>query len=389
MPAPGDGLLNRKGIVFKNVGIWLPGYLKSLFKPRRRVGGGGLHVLFACVDHFEPLYGGVDEGTGERRIARWIEAYESMAAAHRDCSGRLPRHTYFFPIEESRDRFIRLLAEHCARGFGEFEIHLHHDNDTAEHLERTINDFKNACAKRGLLGTDSRGRARYGFVHGNWALDNSGPGGRFCGVNNELTVLHRTGCYADFTLPSAPSPAQTRTINAVYYAMDDPERPKSHDRGVPVRVHGSPPAQDGCLMIIQGPLTFDWTWRRGGVLPRIENSEIASWHPPMGHRWKLWIRSAPSVAGRPDWIFVKAAMHGCVDESFDEMFVREGFRRLYEGLASIRREYCDLEYHFVTAREMYNVVKAAEAGEEGNPFQFIDYEIRPPRFESSGGSAPG
>ncbi|MEJ7636728.1 MAG: hypothetical protein WKF75_01760 [Singulisphaera sp.] len=52
-------------------------------------------------------------------------------------------------------------------------------------------------------------------------------------VNNEIDVLRETGCYADFTLPSAPSPTQTRQINSIYYASDDPRRPKSHDRGSP------------------------------------------------------------------------------------------------------------------------------------------------------------
>ena len=88
------------------------------------------------------------------------------------------------------------------------------------------------------------GEVKYGFIHGNWALDNSLPDGKHCGVNNELDVLRETGCYADFTLPSAPSPAQTRTINRIYYAIDDPLRPKSHDTGVPV---GSGPAPErGC-----------------------------------------------------------------------------------------------------------------------------------------------
>jgi hypothetical protein len=58
-------------------------------------------------------------------------------------------------------------------------------------------------------------RIAYGFVHGNWALCNSRPDGDWCGVNEELTVLAQTGCYADFTFPSAPSPTQPRMVNAV------------------------------------------------------------------------------------------------------------------------------------------------------------------------------
>ena len=69
--------------------------------------------------------------------------------------------------------------------------------------------------RHGLLSRDRyTGEVGYGFIHGNWALDNSRPDGRMCGVDNELDVLRETGCYADFTLPSAPSPTQTRKINS-------------------------------------------------------------------------------------------------------------------------------------------------------------------------------
>ena len=61
--------------------------------------------------------------------------------------------------------------------------------------------------RHGLLEKDATGRISWGFIHGNWALDNCRSDGRMCGVNNELDVLRETGCYADFTLPSAPSGA--------------------------------------------------------------------------------------------------------------------------------------------------------------------------------------
>ena len=55
-----------------------------------------------------------------------------------------------------------------------------------------------------LPWTGERSEVGYAFIHGNWSLCNSRPDGRYCGVNNELDVLRETGCYADFTLPSAP-----------------------------------------------------------------------------------------------------------------------------------------------------------------------------------------
>ena len=50
----------------------------------------------------------------------------------------------------------------------------------------------------------------FGFAPRNWALCNARRDGRWCGVNDELGVLRRTGCYADFTLPSATGEPVTR-----------------------------------------------------------------------------------------------------------------------------------------------------------------------------------
>ena len=61
-------------------------------------------------------------------------------------------------------------------------------------------------------------------------------------MNDEIRVLRETGCYADFTYPSAPGPTQPPTINTIYYATGRPDRPRGHDRGVAV---GRGPAPEG------------------------------------------------------------------------------------------------------------------------------------------------
>ena len=128
--------------------------------------------------------------------------------------------------------------------------------------------------RHGLLARHKEtGELMYGFIHGNWALCNSRPDGRWCGVNGELDVLRATGCYADFTMPSAPTNTQTSTINSIYYAADVPGRCKSHDRGLRARVGAAPPAEH--LSMIQGPLELDWSRRKFGILPRIENADLA------------------------------------------------------------------------------------------------------------------
>jgi len=365
--------------VLRNVHIWLLPYLRSRLARRAAVGGGGrFHLVFSFVDHFEPLWSTDDEKTGLERVSRWIERYESAAAGIRDGDGRPPRHTYFYPLDAYRESQVALLAEHCRRGFGEIEFHLHHENDTPERFVETMERYKRVFAERGLLGRDADGAPRYAFVHGNWALDNSLPGGRFCGLDNELTLLAETGCYADFTLPSAPSAAQTRTINAIYYAIDDPDRPKSHDTGVPVRVNGAPPPGGAHLMIVQGPLGLDWKRRSRGFLPRIENGELTSVRTSSPRRWRMWIGAAIAVRGRPEWVFVKAFAHGCEVRSFARLFEQGDFERLHADLESVRAERGDFDVHFVTAREQYNIIKAAEAGRSGNPNDYRDFCIGPP-----------
>jgi hypothetical protein len=267
------------------------------------------------------------------------------------------------------------IAELCRAGFGEVEVQLHHDNDTAENLRATLSKWKQLLhARHGLLSTDREGTVRYGFIHGNWALDNSRPDGRWCGVNNELDVLRETGCYADFTMPSFPSATQTRKVNSIYYAVDDPRRPKSHDHGTDV---GCDPAPANSLMLIQGPLLPDWRSRKYGFLPRIENGNLQGNQPPSERRLDLWIKAGIRVDSQPEWIFVKLYTHGA-DESNQRVLLGDAMVRFHESLA--RRALADpmFRFHYVTAREMYNLVRAAEGGCKGPVDELRNYELKWP-----------
>lgn len=336
--------------MLKNVHIWLPGYIA-----RSRPRGAVSDVFFCFVDHFEPLWNKASRHQGLERVEHWFEKYPPFADKFRDVDGRPPQHTFFYPAEEYTPEYLDLLARLCGQGYGEVEIHLHHDNDTAENLKSTIADFKSKLQSHGFLSD-----GRYGFIHGNWSLDNSLPDGRWCGVNNELQVLRDTGCYADFTLPSAPSAAQTRKINSIYYATDDPQRPKSHDTGVDVEV-GKPASGD--LMIVQGPLALNWKRRK------IENADVAGHAPATAERVALWVKQRIGVIGRPDWVFVKVHTHGCQERNFSA--VLDG--TLHEALAQL-----PVKLHYVTARETFNLIKAAEAGKNGAPTQFRDFVLSPP-----------
>jgi hypothetical protein len=333
-----------------------------------------VRVVFCLVDHFEPFWGKVDKNTALQRVKSWVIKYPEIAEKHIDSTGNNPKHTFFYPEEEYDDECMEALADLCGRGYGEVEIHLHHDNDTSEGTRQKLLAFKELLAKKhGLLSTDREtGETRYGFIHGNWALDNSRKDGRWCGVNNELTVLQETGCYADFTLPSAPSDTQTSKISSIYYAIDDPDRPKSHNNGIDVRSGKSD--QNGLLMI-QGPLGLNWHNKKLKLLPRIENGSLAYDNPATTDRVRLWVKHSPQIRNNFLWIFVKIHTHGCQENNMDYLF-SGGFATLYSKLESHFKNGRDCMLHYASAREMFNLVKALEKNETDCPADWRDYRLR-------------
>ena len=339
---------------------------------RRPQSADTIHLLLCIADHFEPHNGGVGDDRADARVEAWENEYPRLFADVRDSDGRTPKHTFFYPIEQYHEPHVTAVARLCAAGCGELEVHLHHDHDTEANLRRTLLHYKTLLHERhGLLSRHRRtGQIGYAFVHGNWALDNSRPDGRWCGVNNELDVLRETGCFADLTLPSAPSPTQTRQINSIYYAVDDPRRPKSHDRGIPVGSGSAPP---NGFMLIQGPLVLDWQRRKWGLLPRIENACIQYNQPPAERRIDLWLRARVQVPLRPDWFFVKLHTHGA-PETNRRVLLGEPMLALHRALRRRADENRQFHFHYVTAREMYNLARAAEAGWEGTVSDARDFE---------------
>ncbi len=364
----------------RNVSGWLLGWLRQDWRGSPPPDGVTRHLMFCFVDHYEPGWGKPGYAIECARVARWREDYPNLCAKHRDADGRPPVHTFFFPEEEYRPEHLDALVEMCRMQLGEIEIHLHHDKDTEENLRATLRGFTEMLAERhdALPRDPVSGQPRWAFIHGNWALDNSHPTGFGCGINNELIILREEGCYADFTFPAAPDPCQPSTVNRIYYATDDPARPKSHDKGVRVRVDGTP---SGDLMIIQGPLGFRWRSRKFGLIPRIENSDIRAVSPPSPDRIDAWVDTGIHVEGRPEWTFIKIHTHGTQECDLDTL-LGAPMATAFSHLESRYNDGKDWKLHYVSAREMYNIVKAAEAGCSGDPGQYRDHLIPRPAYAS-------
>ena len=160
-------------------------------------------------------------------------------------------------------------------------------------------------------------------------------------------------------MPSAPSDTQTRTINSIYYASDIPGQCKSHDHGIRARVGHTQP--EDSLLMIQGPLLFDWTRRKLGLIPRVENGDLLGNHPPSMQRLKLWLKAGVTVQGRPNWRFVKLHTHGCKTANM-EMLLGERMQKFHRGLAELHASQPNFRYHYVSAWEMAQLVHQAEQG---------------------------
>lgn len=367
--------------MLRAMNLWLPAYLRQpAWKPAE---GQVTDLLISVCDHFEP-YHDTDKAGALERMQLWLEAYPKMTSAFRDADGCSPKHSFFYPIEQYDAEVFGVLEKICQRTQSEVEVHFHHHDDTEAGLRTALAQGKKDYQQHGMLSHDAAGNAYYGFIHGNWALDNSHPEGRNCGVNNELSVLADTGCFADFTMPSAPHPTQTRTVNQIYYAQDT-AAPKSHEYGVRAKVGRTEKrsAKDH-LLLIQGPLGLNWERRKFGVLPRIENADLTGANPPRMDRARLWTRCGVQVEGRPEWLFIKLHTHGAIPRN-SGMLLGEPMRAFHEQLLANFNDGKRYRVHYVTAREMVNIVHAAEDGKQGNPGEFRDYHYaRPALLQGAG-----
>lgn len=330
--------------------VWLPAYCRDLLRRRLTSRPPVQRLWVAICDHFEPLFATSDENLAAVRVAAWRQNWPGLAQRHRDSTGRPPQYSFFYPQEEYRPNLLEPLAEMVRLGLGDVEIHIHHGGEGRDEFIHRMSGFQHVLHDRhGLLRRNgSTGKLSFGFIHGNWCLDNSNPDGSHCGLNDELSILRDLGCYADFTMPSGAHPSQSRTINRIYWAKDDPERPKSYDHGVDF-VPGTPiPAGD--LLMIPGPFGFT---SRPNLRPMLETGEIAGYSPMPEGRAESWLELAPRIGADA---FLKLYTHGTQERTCSEYF---GGRRVldavFDSLSALSSR-LGLSLRYVTAWEMYQAI---------------------------------
>jgi hypothetical protein len=370
----------------KELHLWVGAWLKDRLKKRRmdRAFDGTRHLLFAVCDHYEPLHGQgtttanatVDAAAMDKaraRVATWRTEYPKLGK-FRDSDGRPPRHSFFYPGEQYYPELLEPVAELCQAGFGEVEVHLHHDGDTREALRASLELTLTNYEKHGLVPR-AQGKRAWAFIHGNWCLANARRDRRYCGVDDEMQLLYDLGCYADFTFPSAPDESQPGIVNSIYYPSGDVTQRRAYERGEPARVGTR--KQDRLLMI-EGPLALAMRPHSNKI--RIESGALDWADPPSWSRLRTWVRQRVVVEGRPDWVFVKVHTHGAPEKNAEIMLGGRNVE-LHEELAKRYADGKAWKLHYVSAREMFNVARAAMDGKTGSPDAYFDYEVpRPPRL---------
>jgi hypothetical protein len=348
----------------------------------RSATAGPAHLIITVADHFEPasvpgfLAGYAPKDVQEKRLETWCREYPRTLDNFRDAEGQPFNHTYFYPAEQYDKALMQQLADFCHAGWGEVEVHLHHglpEPTTADETEKLLVSFRDALAHdHGCLSyLAGDAQPKYAFIHGNFTLANC-ANGFACGIDNEMQLLARTGCYVDMTYPtSAFHPAQIAIVNSIYECALPLAKRAPQRRGLGLQVGRQVTTFP---FLIQGPWMMDFDRSARSGFGRIENGALTKANPPSLRRLALWKNASITIVGRPDWMFIKLHTHGMAPADTETMLgapVQQFLKELIEG-ARERKE----TLHFVSAREMANIALAACDGREGNPDSYRDYRYK-------------
>ena len=323
--------------------LWLVPFLKDRARKRTHA-KRAKRAWVSIMDHYEPLGMGATFETAVRRVGRWRDRWPRIAEnAPRDAAGQLAQYSFFYPQEEYQRDVVESIAEIVRLGVGDVEVHLHHDNEQRDPFVQKVTEYCDRLNNYHGLLRKQDGRTVFGFIHGNWALDNSRPDGRLCGLNGEIALLRDLGCYADFTMPSIPSATQGRIVNQIYWCTNNQDnKPKSFDRGIEATIGGG---RQGDLLMITGPVGIRFT---GRLMPRVETGEIAGYDLSTPARIRQWFDLAPRLG---DDIFIKLYTHGAPEMNLEPL-LKDGLSNMFQWIAE-EADRRGIEIHWATAWQMY------------------------------------
>ena len=115
----------------------------------------------------------------------------------------------------------------------------------------------------------------------------------------------------------------------------------------------------------------------GRVRQWVENADLTAARRPTGDRLRLWCDLESRMASRPDWVLIKLHTHGAPLRNA-EMFLGDAMRTFQHVLARSFNDGERFASHYVTAREMVNLIHTAEGSASGDPESRRDHLLPPP-----------
>ncbi|BFM10379.1 hypothetical protein R50072_05320 [Simiduia litorea] len=331
----------------------------SIFDDKKQV----RHIIFYLVDHFEPG----SDAAAVKNTSLWLARYTKAVENIYDDYGSRFQYTWFYPYDHKNEDVLRQLATMSKNGFGEVELHWHHGHTTSESFANDLDQALEWFSSFGLLRAQGDSDSKFSFIHGNWALDNSGLQ-KHCGVNDEISILKSRGGYADFTF-STHSVSQPAYINRIVRVKDDPLKPRSYENAIDTEVG----LKNDDFLLFLGPSGFNF--RR----LQFEVGALESDTSYTTERLRIWISNAPSVKGAEEVKFIKVHTHGITAE--ENLLNENGIAKIAEDLSLFAKE-SGYKVHYMTSRQVYNVVRAIESGMDGDPDLYKDYEVKRPAVQS-------
>ena len=364
---------------------WLPTYLSERSRYQAPTLDQEIHVILCIADHFEPKAGNASVETGRQRVATWVEQYPKQFGHFRDSDGRPPRYTFFFPIEEYEKEYLDALAGLCRAGFGEVEVHLHHDNDTPEGLRKTLLGFKEILvdATRPAVAPSAHRRGDVRFHPRQLGPVQRSARRLVLRRRSRNPDPARNGLLCRPDLSVGADATQPPIINSIYYASDRPGGPRSQDD----RAAGRRGDRERAVARCRGRSCSIGADANGAYSRPWKMRVYKARSPRASNGCGTGSERGLQVPGRPDWFFVKLHAHGGPEHDH-ETLLGAPMVKFHQDLARLARDNAKFHFHYVTAREMVNLIKAAQAGYKGPIAGALDWEIVS-NLVSGEGHAPG
>ena len=132
-----DGLMRR------NLQCWLPAYVREMSRRGDPRPEEDVHLILCVADHFEPKGANRARGAGRELVQRWAARLSaSSSAASGTATAARPGIRSSIPSMNTSRTSWTCWPSCAGHGFGEVEVHLHHEDDTAEDLRALLLDLE-------------------------------------------------------------------------------------------------------------------------------------------------------------------------------------------------------------------------------------------------------